>query len=65
MAEDLKLIFQSQTPEEGIEKAKQTVKKWYVAEPKATASLRFNSSTASPICNFPEISGVELEPPIS
>lgn len=42
MAEDLKIIFQSQTEEEGIEKAKQTVKKWYVAEPKATESLRHN-----------------------
>jgi len=39
---DLKIIFQSQSEEEGIEKAKQTVKKWYVAEPKATESLRHN-----------------------
>ena len=39
---DLKIIFQSQSEEEAIEKAKATVKKWYVAEPKATESLRHN-----------------------
>lgn len=39
---DLKIIFQSQSEAEAIEKAKQTVKKWYVAEPKATESLRHN-----------------------
>lgn len=42
IAEDLKIIFQSQSKEEGIEKAKLTVKKWYVVEAKATESLRHN-----------------------
>jgi len=42
MAEDLKTIFNSQTENEAIEKAKQTVRKWYVVESKATESLRHN-----------------------
>lgn len=54
LAEDLKIIFQSQTREEGIEKAKQTVKKWYVAEPKATASLRFNIEYCFTYMQFPK-----------
>lgn len=54
MAEDLKLIFQSQTLEKGIEKAKQTVKKWYVAEPKATASLRHNIEYCFTYMQFPK-----------
>lgn len=42
MAEDLKIIFASQSENEAIDKAKQVVKKWYVTEPKATESLRHN-----------------------
>ncbi len=42
MAEDLKIIFASQSENEAIQKAKQVVKKWYVTEGKATESLRHN-----------------------
>lgn len=42
VAQDLKIIFRSQTGNEAIVKAKATVKKWYVVEPKATESLRHN-----------------------
>lgn len=42
LAADLKIIFESQSAPEGLDKAKQVVKKWYVAESGATESLRHN-----------------------
>lgn len=54
MAEDLKIIFQSRTKDEAMEKAKQTVKKWYVSEPKATESLRHNIEYCFTYLDFPE-----------
>ena len=45
IAEDLKIVFQSQTKDEAMEKAKQVVKKWYMTESKAMESFRFNLSS--------------------
>lgn len=53
MAEDLKIIFQSQSENEAIEKAKAAVKKWYVVEPKATESLRHNVEYCFTYMKFP------------
>lgn len=54
IAEDLKVIFQSQTPEEALMKTKQTVKKWYVAEQNAMQSLRFNIEYCFTYMKFPK-----------
>ncbi len=53
VAGDLKTIFQSQTPEDALIKTKQTVKKWYVTEPKAMESLRFNIEYCFTYMQFP------------
>lgn len=42
VAVDVKSIFRSETKEEAMVKAKAVVKKWYLVEPKAMESLRFN-----------------------
>lgn len=42
IAEDLKIVFQSQSKDEATNKAKQTVKKWYMAERNAMESLRYD-----------------------
>lgn len=54
LAEDLKIIFQSQSENEAILKAKQTVRKWYVTEPKATESLRHNIDYCFTYMRFPK-----------
>ena len=51
---DLKTIFNSQTKEEAMENAKATVKKWYMAEPKAMESLRFNIEYCFTYMQFPK-----------
>jgi len=53
MAEDLKIIFKSTTRDEAIKKAKHTVRKWYVAEAKATESLRHNIEYCFTYMQFP------------
>ena len=54
IAEDLKIIFQSKTKDEAIEKAKAKVKKWYQTEAKATESLRHNIEYCFTYLDFPE-----------
>lgn len=51
---DVKEIFHSQTKEEAMEKAKQVVKKWYMTEPKAMESLRFNLEHCFTYLQFPK-----------
>jgi len=54
MADDVKAIFRSDTKEEAMEKAKIVVKKWYMAEPKAMESLRFNIEYCFTYFSFPK-----------
>lgn len=54
MAEDLKTIFRSQTKEEAMKQAKEVVKKWYMAEPTAMESLRFNIEYCFTYFSFPK-----------
>ena len=54
MAEDLKIIFKSETKDEAIIKAKAVVKKWYLNEPKATESLRHNIEYCFTYLEFPK-----------
>lgn len=54
MADDVKAIFRSETKEEAMEKAKTVVKKWYMAEPKAMESLRFNIEYCFTYFSFPK-----------
>lgn len=54
VAEDVKTIFRSETKEEAMEKAKQVVKTWYMAEPKAMESLRFNLEYCLTYFSFPK-----------
>lgn len=54
VAEDMKAIFRSETKEEAVEKAKSVVKKWYMAEPKAMESLRFNLEYCLTYFSFPK-----------
>lgn len=51
---DLKAIFASQSKDDAMEKAKLTVKKWYMAEPKAMESLRFNIEYCFTYFSFPQ-----------
>lgn len=54
MADDLKSIFGSQDRKEAETKAKQTVRKWYLIEPKATESLRYNIEYCFTYFNYPK-----------
>ena len=54
VADDIKSIFQSQSKEEAMEKAKATVKKWYMVESKAMESLRFNIEYCFTYMQFPK-----------
>ena len=54
VAEDVKQIFARETKEEAIEKAKEVVKKWYLVEPKAMESLRYNLESCFTYLNFPK-----------
>lgn len=54
VAEDLKALFRSQSKEEAMEKAKEVVKKWYMAEPKAMEALRFNIEYCFTYFSFPK-----------
>ena len=54
MADDVKAIFRSETKEEAKEKAKTVVKKWYMVEPKAMESLRFNIEYCYTYFSFPK-----------
>lgn len=51
---DLSEIFKSKTRDEAMAKAKQTVKKWYVSEPRAMESLRHNIEYCFTYFAFPE-----------
>ena len=50
---DLSEIFKSKTHDEAMAKTKQTVKKWYMAEPKAMESLRHNIEYCFTYFSFP------------
>lgn len=54
VAEDLKAIYASTTKEEATNKAKATVKKWYLTEPKAMEALRFNFELTLTYLDFPQ-----------
>lgn len=54
VADDVKAIFRSETKEEAMEKAKTVVKKWYMTEPKAMESLRFNIEYCFTYFSFPK-----------
>jgi len=54
MAEDLKEIFRSENKGEAQEKAKQVIKKWYLTEPKATESLRYNLEYCFTYLDYPK-----------
>jgi len=54
VAGDVKSIFNSQSKEEAMEKAKAVVKKWYMVEPKAMESLRHNLEYCLTYYSFPK-----------
>jgi len=54
VAEDVKSIFQTNSKNEAMEKVKQVVKKWYMVEPKAMESLRFNIEYCFTYFSFPK-----------
>jgi transposase-like protein len=54
IAKDLTEIFASSNKKEALEKAKATVKKWYLIEPKAMESLRFNLEYCFTYFKFPK-----------
>lgn len=54
LANDVKAIFRTTTKEEAMERAKTVVKKWYMAEPKAMESLRFNIEYCFTYFSFPK-----------
>lgn len=51
---DLKNIYNSETQEEAQNSFKQFAKKWYVVEPKAVESLRFNFEETLTYLSFPK-----------
>lgn len=53
-AEDLKPIYQSKTKEEAVIKMKSFAKRWYIAEPKAVESLRFDFDKTLTYLSFPQ-----------
>lgn len=54
VAEDAKVIYQAETKEQAIERMKSFAKKWYVAEPVAVESLRFNFAGTLTYFQFPK-----------
>jgi len=54
MADDLKIIFAAKGKEAALETAQQVAKKWYVKEPAAIESLRFNFEYCLSYFAFPE-----------
>lgn len=52
--EDVKTIFTKETTEEALATAKAVVKKWYVTEPKAMESLRYNLEDCLTYLQFPK-----------
>lgn len=52
--EDVKTIFNSESKEEAMQKAKAVVKKWYMVEPNAMESLRFNLEYCLTYFSFPK-----------
>jgi transposase-like protein len=54
IARDVKSVFASETKEEAEEKAKAVVKKWYMVEPKAMESFRFNLEFCFTYFGFPK-----------
>jgi putative transposase len=52
--EDVKLIFKSEDQKEATDKAKTVVKKWYLNEPAAMESLRFNLEYCFTHFSFPK-----------
>jgi len=52
--EDVKAIYQSESKEEAMERAKTVVKKWYMVESKAMESLRFNFEYTTTYFSFPK-----------
>jgi transposase-like protein len=54
VAEGLKDIFNSRTKPEAMVKAKEVVKRWYLIEPKAMESLRFNLEDCFTYLQFPK-----------
>jgi transposase-like protein len=54
VAEETKNIFRQDTKEKAMEMAKAVVKKWYMAEPKAMESLRFNLEYCLTYMDFPK-----------
>lgn len=54
IGDDLKQIFAVQTEAEGLDLAKQIVKKWYVVEPRASESLRHNIEYCFTYLQFPK-----------
>lgn len=54
LAADLKPIYQAQTKGEAVEKMKTFVKNWYVAEPKAVSSLRYDFERTLTYLDFPK-----------
>jgi len=54
VAEGLKDIFRSETKPEAMTKAKAVVKRWYLIEPKAMESLRFNLEDCFTYLQFPK-----------
>lgn len=54
MAEDLKLIFASETRDTALVRAKAVVKKWYTIQEKATQSLRHNLEYCFTYFQFPQ-----------
>jgi len=54
VSEEVKQIYHSETKEEAMEKAKAVVKKWYMVEPKAMESLKFNFEYSLTYFSFPK-----------
>lgn len=54
IARDVKAVFDSNSKEEAEEKARAVVKKWYMVEPKAMESFRFNLEFCFTYFGFPK-----------
>lgn len=55
MGKDLSIIFNSKSKEEAMDKTKAMVRKWYMTESKAMASLRYNIEYCFTYFQFPEV----------
>lgn len=54
VAEGLKAIYNSETKEQAVQNFEKFCKQWYVAEPKAVESLRFNFERTLTFYDFPK-----------